>query len=145
MLGTAHMNCVKASCLALLITSAACTSHRLAGSEDHPMHSSSKRSMLTDVAIRRLLSDAHVAPFSATEVISSHPSGENFFANGAYQRVSGRSTVEGTFEISDGVLCVQGADFSRQCRKVLSESDGTYRFIDTADGSSIIVAISPLK
>lgn len=145
MLSDVLMSCVRAPCFALLMCSTACISGPRTELEDISIKRGGEDSVLTDIEIRSLLSDARVAPIPATEIIRSHPAHEIFLANGVYQRVVGRSIVEGTFDIREGTVCVQGADFDRQCRKILPESDRTYRFVDTTDGSSIIVATSPLK
>lgn len=114
-------NCIKACCLAASVTLTACTSYPLVGFSEYPMQSGDERSTLNDVAIRRLLSGAHIAPFLDTNIVLSHPLGENFLANGVYQRVSGRTAVEGVFSVNQGLVCVEGADIPRHCRKFWRE------------------------
>jgi hypothetical protein len=94
---------------------------------------------LQDDALRALLVDAYV---SAHRGGDDGP-GEFFRANGTYQRGGGRGTIvfRGRFEIRDGAVCVRGGDSAPRCRRVLANGDGTYTFIDTADGTSAVMTV----
>jgi len=96
---------------------------------------------LQDDALRALLSDAYATPPLAAGIVMSHPPGEIFRANGVYQRIVGRTSLWGQFEIQTAAVCVWGEDFARQCRRVVANRDGTYTFIDIADGSSAVMTV----
>lgn len=96
-------------------------------------------------ALRALLSGVYVTRVRPSEMLVSHPPGEIFLADGVYQRVVGRTSVEGRFEIEGAAVCVEGADFPRRCRQVIPRGKQTYSFVDQADGSAELVTITPLR
>ena len=67
--------------------------------------------------------------------------GEFFRANGVYQRGGGRGGMvfEGRFGFQDGAVCVWGEGLALLCRRVVDNGDGTYTFINTADGTIAIL------
>lgn len=96
---------------------------------------------LTGAALRALLVDAAVADFRTGQLADG--SMEFFRANGSYQRRNGRAVAaEGTFEIRDDMVCVGGSGVPPLCRRVLARGDGTYTFIDTADGTSTRMTVT---
>ena len=98
---------------------------------------------LDDAALHALLSDASVIP-GAHGGLDDGPS-EIFRANGIYQRIAGRGTALGDrFEIRDGAVCVPNGGSAPRCRRVRPNGDGTYTFIDTADGTSTVMTVTPL-
>lgn len=93
--------------------------------------------------VRALLSNAYVTPAQATDVIIDHPPGEIFRADGGYVRIPNRTRQYGTFDIQGNLVCVQGADFPRLCRQVISHGDGTYSFVNPSNGSTMLATITP--
>jgi hypothetical protein len=81
-------------------------------------------------------------------IVTAHRGGEDgpfelFLANGVYQRGSGwGQAFEGRFEARDDAGCVRGENSAPSCRRVLANADGTYTFIDTADGTSAVMIVS---
>jgi hypothetical protein len=96
-------------------------------------------------ALRALLRDVFVARPRPSDGVITSPSGEVFRYNGAYQRIDGRRRQEGAYTIEGNAVCTHGAGFVRQCRRVLAAPGGRYAFVDTADGSSAPMIISPLE
>jgi len=104
---------------------------------------SERRAPIMGAALRALLMDAVVAKFR-TEQAFDGPA-EFFYANGGYERRSGRARLaDGTFEIRDDAVCVGGDGVAPRCRRVLANADGTYTFIDTADGTATRVTVTRL-
>jgi hypothetical protein len=98
---------------------------------------------LRDDALRVLLSDVSVTP-GAHGGLDDGPS-ETFRANGIYQRLAGRGSAPGEpFEIRNGAVCVPNGGPTPRCRRVRANGDGTYTFIDTADGTSTVMTVTPL-
>ena len=106
--------------------------------------SSAAAQPLSGDALRALLSDVYVTLPRSDGVMVSHPKGEVFRSNGAYQRIVGRPRFQGTFEIVGNRVCVQGADVPRRCRRIIAMGEDRYSFVDDADGSAEIMTISPL-
>jgi hypothetical protein len=92
--------------------------------------------------LRRLLFDASVSLVGMNERVESHPPMEIFRANGAYERVVGRVTLEGSYTFRHNSVCVRGATFARLCRQVIPQRDGTYAFVDRANGSVSLMTIT---
>lgn len=96
---------------------------------------------LQDDALRALLVDVSVADFRTGQLYDGPA--EIFRANGSYQRSAGRGGgLEGRFEIRDGAVCVWGDAVALQCRRVRRNGNGTYTFIDTADGTAAVMTIT---
>jgi len=99
---------------------------------------------LRDEAIRALLSNVSVTE-GRTALLDDGPQ-EIFRANGIYQRIAGRGSSLGVpFEIRGGAVCVPGTDAAPLCRRIRPNGDGTYTFINIADGASVIMIITPLR
>ena len=92
-------------------------------------------------ALRLLLRDAYVARALSPGVITS-PDGEVFRSDGFYRRILSRSSIEGRFVIQGHLVCVEGPDLGRRCRRVFDDGDDTYIFVDAADGSSIVMHVT---
>lgn len=92
--------------------------------------------------LRRLLFDASVSLVGMNERVESHPPMEIFRANGAYERVVGRVTLEGSYTFRHNSVCVRGATFARLCRQVIPQRDGTYAFVDRSNGSASLMTIT---
>lgn len=107
------------------------------------MNGSASRSIEGD-ALRALLHDAFVTRPGPDGVLTE-PAGEVFRENGAYQRIDGRRRLEGRFSIEGNAVCIEGPGFVRQCRRVSAASGGNYVFVDTDDGSSVTMIVSPLQ
>jgi hypothetical protein len=91
-------------------------------------------------ALRALFVDAYVAAYNG-----GHDGPAEFFrANGHYRRHGGMGAVvfEGSFEVRDGSVCVRGENLTPLCRRVRANGDGTYTFVDIADGSTSIMTIT---
>lgn len=97
---------------------------------------------LGDDALRLLLFDAYVAAQISPLLQVSHPSGEAFTAQGVYFEILGRIHHEGTFDIANGLVCVDGHSIDRLCRYVVPVGDGTYAFVDSSDGSRAIMIVT---
>jgi hypothetical protein len=99
---------------------------------------------LDDAALRLLLSNVSVTP-GAHGGLDDGPS-ETFRANGIYQRLAGRGSAIGEpFEIKNGAVCVPNGGPAPRCRRVHANSDGTFTFTDTADGSAAVMTVTPLE
>lgn len=104
---------------------------------------------LQDDALRALLVDVSVTD-SRIGRLDDAPA-EIFRADGTYQLNSGRGiAIEDWFEVRDGAVCVPQSgsrpdDAAPRCRRVHPNGDGTYTFVDTADGTSIVMMIAPLR
>lgn len=83
---------------------------------------------LNDVQLRSLLIGSHVAPLREPNVTVSHPPGETFWVNGIYRRHTGRTSIDGTYEIVGDLICIEGDGITRRCRRVVARSDGTFIF-----------------
>ena len=94
---------------------------------------------LDDVALRALLVDSYVSPHRGGD----DGPGEFFLANGVYRRDGGHGAIvfEGRFEISGGTVCVEGDGAMRLCRRVLANGDGSWTFVNIADGTSAVMTI----
>src|SRR4051794_38332354 len=99
---------------------------------------------LTADALRTLFSDIYVTAVQDPNVIVGDGPGEIFRSNGVYERIAGRTGVEGTFRIKGEFVCVQGPDFHSQCRQVIPRGNYTYSFIDRPGGSTKSVTITHL-
>lgn len=97
---------------------------------------------LSDDALRSLLLDAYVTPPVDPRLNISHPWGETFDARGIYFKTEGRIRREGTFEIADGMVCVEGPSIDRRCRRVVPNADGTYTFINNSDGVREVLVVT---
>jgi len=101
---------------------------------------------LDDAALRTLLSNVYVArPAPPPGQIISHRPGEIFRADGIYQRIVGRTSVWGRFEITGGSVCVWGADFARTCRRISANADGTYTFTDITSAERSTMMVTTLQ
>ena len=99
---------------------------------------------LPDEAIRALLSDVSVTP--GRTALSDDYSEEIFRANGLYHRIAGRGSALGVpFEVRDGAVCVPNGDAAPRCRRIRPDRDGSYAFVDAADGSAAVMTIAPLR
>jgi hypothetical protein len=94
--------------------------------------------------LRVLLRDAFVSRPTLPGVIT-HQSGEVFRQNGVYERVAHLRKEEGTFSIEDETVCIEGRRIARLCRRIVRLGEGTYSMVDVADGTSMVVTISPLQ
>lgn len=101
------------------------------------------RPPLDSDALRTLLSNAYVTPARPADVIMDHPPGEIFRADGDYVRIPNRTRQYGTFDIQGNLVCVQGADFPRLCRQVISHRDGIYSFVNPSNVSTMLATITP--
>lgn len=132
---------VKRAFVFAALTLGACAMHGAPGTE----HGKAGRGApLDDRALRELFFDAYVSLPNAIEIDDSLPLTEIFRANGAYERLEGRTRLEGGFEFQGGAVCVQGAAIPRRCRQVLPQADGSYILVDQSNGSSTNVIITPL-
>ena len=96
---------------------------------------------LGDDALRTLLSNVSVTDIR-TGQLDDGPE-EVFRVNGIYQRIAGRGSALGVpFEIRDGAVCVPNGGAPPRCRRVRPNRDGTYTFIDTADGTSAVMTVT---
>lgn len=102
------------------------------------------RAPLDAAALRTLLSDVYVTPVRPADMMVSHPPGEIFLSDGVYQRILGRTRVEGTFEIESTLVCVQGPDFRQQCRQITPSENNTYLLVDEEDRFTLPVTIRQL-
>ncbi|MGQ0590367.1 MAG: hypothetical protein ACT4N8_12695 [Sphingosinicella sp.] len=95
---------------------------------------------LQDHALRELLFDNYVHDGGG----GYDGPGEFFRANGAYQREGGHGAVvfEGRFGFRDGAVCVWGDGLALLCRRVVDNGDGTYTFINTADGTTATMIVA---
>lgn len=139
------LSCVRIPCLAILVCSAACAPASPPGLPSASRDEFGRGPVLTDAELISLFTDANVVPYPAPKVSVSHSLHEVFRANGAYQRIIGRTALEGIFDVGGGMVCVEGADFSRQCRTVQTNNDGTYTLTNTQDKSVTTVSITSLK
>jgi hypothetical protein len=122
-------------------TSAVMTVTPLQGARGN--RTSERAAPLRDDALRVLLSDVSVTP-GAHGGLDDGPS-ETFLANGIYQRLAGRGSAPGEpFEIRNGAVCVPNGGPTPRCRRVLANGDGTYTFINTADGTAVMT-VTPLQ
>lgn len=109
-----------------------------------PMNESASRPVEGD-ALRALLRDVFVARPRLSDGVITSPSGEVFRYNGVYESIDGRRRLEGVYSIDGNAVCVHGQGFVRQCRRVLALPGGVYAFVDTEDGSSTTMTVSPLE
>jgi hypothetical protein len=101
------------------------------------------RAFLGNDALRILLNDVSVTDIRTARG-DDGPS-EIFRASGTHQRIGGRGVSnEALYEIRGDTVCVRGDGASR-CRRVRANGDGTWTFINTADGTSAVVTVTPLR
>ena len=104
------------------------------------MAHSERGAFLDDATLRALLVDSYVTPRGRGD----DGPGEYFRSNGVYQRGNGWGIVfEGRFDVSGGAVCVEGSGAARLCRRVRANKDGTYIFINTANGASVVMTVTP--
>src|SRR3954465_12566037 len=77
-------------------------------------------------ALRTLFSDVYVTAAQDPDVIVGDGPGEAFRSNRVYERIAGRTRVEGTFRIKGEFACVEGPDFRSQCRQVIPRGNNIY-------------------
>jgi hypothetical protein len=94
-------------------------------------------------ALRALLSDVYVTLVQPAGVIVSHPWGEIFRADGSYVQIPSRVRLFGRFEIRGNRVCVEGDGFVRLCRRVIPSGRGTYSFVNSSDGSTMLMTVTP--
>jgi hypothetical protein len=97
---------------------------------------------LEDDALRALLSDVSVT--RGRSALSGDYPEEIFRANGLYHRIIRGSAFGVPFAIRDGAVCVPNGDSTPRCRRIRPNGDGTYIFVDTADGTSTVMTVTPL-
>lgn len=107
-----------------------------------PVNEATRRPIEGD-ALRTLLRDAYVTRALPPGVIVGHPS-EIFRSNGFYRRFLSRTSVEGTFSIQDDLVCVEGPDLDRLCRRVFHEGNNAYTFVEVATGLSTPMSVARL-
>jgi len=112
---------------------------------DHNVQTSSSARPLDGASLRQVFRDVLLSPALSAGVLTDHPPGEVFRANGGYRRILGRTGQEGTFAIEGNLLCVMGADFPKQCRRVFPQGGGTCVLIDASDKSPATLKLSPLE
>lgn len=112
-----------------------------AGEESHIPNESDQRPLRAS-ALRALLSDVNVLPAQPPREMMSHPPGEIFRADGSYVQFE-RTRMFGRFDIRGRSVCVQGDGFPRICRHVVPRGGNTYLFVNSSDGSSILMTITP--
>lgn len=93
---------------------------------------------LQDHALRELVFDIYVHRGG------DDGPGEFFHANGVYQRDGGHGAIvfEGSYGFRDGAICVWGDGLALLCRRVVDNGDGTYTFINTADGTTATMFVA---
>ena len=103
---------------------------------------------LDNAALRRLFVSGYytyLTPVRSGEVIIDHPPGELFRPNGTYQRILGRTGLEGWYAIEGNGLCVWGEGLTKQCRMVIPLGGKVYLLVDVADGSRSVAELSQQK
>ena len=125
----------------MLFLAAACASGAQSSNYGPPAMREGARQPIHGEVLRRLLRDAYVVRALPPGVITS-PDGEIFRSDGFYRRILSRSSIEGRFVIQGNLVCVEGPDLSRRCRRVFDDGDDTYTFVDAADGSSIVMHVT---
>lgn len=100
---------------------------------------------LTGDELRSLLSDSTVSPVTIPNVIDSDPAGEIFLADGVCQRIISRSRLSGRYYVADTSVCVTLRDAEPHCRRMISNADGTYVFVDSAGVRSEPMVIRPYR